>query len=603
MTDISNLSLPERMALIAKERQRKLEDAVRKREEEELNASTCSFRPQINKQSKAIDRALPLVDYFQNWISDRDLKLTSKRNESEAASPASPATNPRSAKLAEKWRTRDRSPSPPPEEPSFQPKINPKSASLQNDVPLPERLSSVAEERRSRLEELRRQKLLEEEEELKKSLSPDISLLNRVRGSNIEDDLYVRDKEAQERRLLKLTQQLHEEQAQYKPKINQRSRQLASNRNPASKSSSRNTSPGEKVMNPDDDPDLTFTPKINPTSSKIASGATPKGTPRTLYLYKKKSEIERSRESLASSLADRETVGCTFSPRITKKAKKASSSTPSFQTEGSIVSRTEAWKKKREQRVKNEKERLLEEELKECTFTPKRPQSKVQPPKKASLDQYYGVSSFVQRQQKARQLRDEQDPNKLVSNGSKWNGSLTKPQPFRFNNRDRNNESNNKPTTPVSNAFVVLDDVDPMQDVNINEWKARKKEKHEEESVQVSLTEKPWRTGTNIDIVDSPKSDRVKRKCGCCTTEFCQEMPDLDDIDFTDTQGRHAGELEFYKRLQQSRIKPEEPKTTWSPEVTVPKEFKFNQRPASGQISSLARPYSDGGRSVLNLDG
>ncbi|KAL0211763.1 hypothetical protein RCL1_005389 [Eukaryota sp. TZLM3-RCL] len=585
--DYSTLSLPERMALIAKERQKKHEEAVRKREEDELSSSKCSFRPQINKMSKTIERPMPLVDYFAQWLKDKDVRT---KTVEPPPIKSSPQINERSVKLAEKWRTRDPSPPSPQEEYPFRPAINHVSATMQRDGSLPERMTQIAEERRAKLEEARYQKLLEEEALLKQSLSPDISLINKVRGCPIEEDLYQRERLAQEKRLNQVSQQVAEEQLYHTPRINERSRHIAVQRKLSGAPSiiEKPISP-PRGPNPEEDPDLTFQPRVNPTSQRLDACNKPKNksVPRTEYLYSKKAEIERNREVLANSLKEREVAGCTFSPRITKKAKEK---TPQYKTESNLIERSYSWAKKREENIKHEKEKLLEEQLKECTFTPSRPS--LDPPKTPSkgIKDHYGVDEFIQRQAKARQLRDEQDPDKLISTGQNWSGDVTKPKPFKFNHTKGRSSSIGSKSRSEMSAFVVVDSIDPMNDVNIAEWKARRKDKASRESLVAEQIDKPWRTGTSIQGDASPKTDFSSRRCTCCNSNSCINEPQ--EIDFNDYSNRHAGELEYYKRVQLARKKPEETKTTWSPEVTRPVEFKFNQRPMEGSIPSLAKPVS-----------
>ncbi|KAL0235805.1 hypothetical protein GEMRC1_002387 [Eukaryota sp. GEM-RC1] len=534
------------------------------------------FRPQINKMSKTIERALPLLDYFENWIRERDSGIERKRNDTGPAITP-PSINQRSSKLADRWRSRDHSPTPPSEEFPFRPSINATSSSLKRETPLPERMAQVAEEKRNKLEEARKQRLLEEEESLKHTISSGTSLLSQIRGTPIEEDLYQREREAQERRLRTLASQMEQEDSLYTPKINDRSRFIATKLQGNPK---RSSPPSVSILDPQQDPDLTFSPRINRHSAELAANSKPVSTPRSHYLYSKRGEVSKTRDSLAISSVERETAGCTFSPRITRKAKDSNGT---FKTEGSVVSRTLAWKQRKEQKMLHEKEKLIEEQLKECTFTPNQQRRKqrgpgVRPNSEASLKKYYGVDEFLTRQQKARKIREEQDPERLISRGDNWNPEVTKPEPFKFvhsKEKLREDIANSPKRVNQDDVFVPFDDVDPNQDANMEEWKLRRREKVDSDNILYDKVEKPWRSS------DSPRVDLTRKRCSCCNGEECTNEPSF--IDFSDVTGRHAGELEFYKRLQLSRTRPEEPKESWSPKLTKPHEFRFNQRPMEGK--------------------
>ena len=147
------------------------------------------------------------------------------------------------------------------------------------------------------------------------------------------------------------------ERQDFKPKISPNSKRIAKRLENSTERLMKPCSPSPKVF---EEPDCYFQPIINKNSEKFDNRKQQSGE-RWESLYLMKDLIKDNREKLVESfnIVDPE---CTFKPRVKTQRDHVD--------QEKLVSRLNGWKNELEGRVAVKRKEMIEDELKNCTFSP-----------------------------------------------------------------------------------------------------------------------------------------------------------------------------------------------------------------------------------------
>jgi hypothetical protein len=324
------------------------------------------------------------------------------------------------------------------------------------------------------------------------------------------------------------------------------------------------------------DPNLTFKPHVNPRSvainnQKLARGEV--GADRNEYLFQKDEENKYRMEQARKRALDKEMEECTFQPNINRNSRDVVASSTR-----SVVARTEQWQKQRNARMRQEREAQDRKEMEECTFRPNI--GKYKPKKKKPHQDAYGIDQHIERQQVARQVKQEEEvPH---STGDGWTNKLTQPKEFSFNHKVKI-KSLSKPIT----AIVAEDE--------------RRKKKEQEESMYSEHALSPSHASTASAewmrrAAEKEMSESAHAAAGMVSPRYYAS--DALNVHTGTPRGR-TGEDAYVARMRAAREEKEQKSkaaasTTgenWKPGTTKPKEFKFSASKAL-RVKALHKPVS-----------
>lgn len=274
---------------------------------------------------------------------------------------------------------------------------------------------------------------------------------------------------------------------------------------------------------------------------------------------------------------EEEMQGCTFSPQTNPSRDHGSRI--------SVVQHSQMWNERRDEWRTQAQERILQEEMKECTFHPKttsheRPAYSTEPPAMPGADDSNnakGFDEFVLRQEAARQARAEAEVVPHCA-GKNWTRQTTKPQPFNFN-RSEKIRSLERPGKPeeVGKAKPPMYTMAPAQMMQFDE---------EGEPISQGSAMGP----------DTRVENRLKKFLNKYGSRRRGEEGEEDE-DNEDRQ--RGGEMGYYKRMAEARrIQAEKEEALnqvtgrkWKPVSTNPRAFHFHD-PARSQVTSLRKPVT-----------
>lgn len=191
--------------------------------------------------------------------------------------------------------------------------------------------------------------------------------------------------------------------------------------------------------------EVTFQPKINQKSKKIMrvlQSPTRKGSKKDAFgrLHEEAVSRNERRKKISSvkSREERELVGCTFKPKLSKSKQSFRKTNEENNGGESVHSRLATWEARRNaklERQRKEKEKLDNDPLAAgCTFAPKinkrsKAKSRVNTQRKARLSHKpsggrSGIEKFLERQRRGREERERKKDTPHM-NGSGWTGRTT----------------------------------------------------------------------------------------------------------------------------------------------------------------------------------
>ncbi|CUG92470.1 Hypothetical protein, putative [Bodo saltans] len=240
--------------------------------------------------------------------------------------------------------------------------------------------------------------------------------LQRRAGHSVSDDLYDDARRSREQRMRRATTP----PARATPRIDAVSEIIAAQL-PQS-SAQRLLVPKRSVVATIDAP---FAPSISKASARIASQRE-NNTPRHEVLHRDSYRRATRTHEQSASKAKSELENCTFHPIISTRAANS-------RLEASAFERMSKWQQRRDQRIEDERIKQLADEEKQCTFVPSTNPAKATV---VDIDIYggdgraWGFHDFVDRQQTARKMRDEEQHHVAASftDGSNWSRTTTRPQ-------------------------------------------------------------------------------------------------------------------------------------------------------------------------------
>lgn len=473
----------------------------------------------------------------------------------------------------------------------YQPQITQYAANLEREGDVGSRLYNKAfEYRAKRQEEIERQML--EIEQMAKgghssprrhgSYSYENTVEPEVRTLPIELDLHRREMERQQYRDQLMQEQQQEEANMHYPRINAMS-DLIAEKLPEN-SVQRLLKPRQVWEAPEDeeDPDLTFKPKVNPRSVEINNEKLARGevsADRNEYLYQKDEENKYRMEQARKRALDKEMEECTFQPNINRNSQSMPSSSHS------VVARTQQWQKQRNARMRAEREAQEKKEMENCTF---RPNIQDYKPKKThkKKDDNYGVDQHLERQKTARNNRQEETvPH---STGENWSNTLTKTQEFSFNHKVKI-KALSKPIGPIEAQIKIEQSKDELylQDSYGSSYCGRS-----ESMMSSGSASAEWMRRA----AEKEQSEQAHASAGMMSPRYYAS--DALNVHTGTPRGR-TGESTHVTRMKQARsekeLKEKSAKSTtgenWRGGTTKPKEFKFADSKAL-RVRALHKPVS-----------
>jgi len=367
-------------------------------------------------------------------ISDRSRKLAEKQDREGKIEDTLLAWKDKKKELQENKTAEEAD-----ERCPYQPQITQYAANLEREGDVGSRLYNKAfEYRAKRQEEIERQML--EIEQMAKgghssprrhgSYAYEHNVEAEPRTLPIELDLHRREMERQQYRDQLMQEQHQEEANMHYPRINAMSDLIAEKLPENSVQRLLKPKVVWEAPEDDEDPDLTFKPKVNPRSIEINNEKLARGevsADRNEYLYQKDEENKYRMEQARKRALDKEMEECTFQPNINRNSQSMPSSSHS------VVARTQQWQKQRNARMRAEREAQEKKEMENCTFRPTIRDYKPKKEKNKKKQDNYGVDQHLERQVSARNQRKEETvPH---STGEGWSNTLTKPQEFSFNHK------------------------------------------------------------------------------------------------------------------------------------------------------------------------
>lgn len=404
-----------------------------------------------------------------------------------------------------------------------------------------------------------------------------------IRTLPIELDLQRREAERQQMRDLYLMEREEEESLMHYPRINAMSDLIAQQL--PEDSVSRLLKPKTVWVAPpeDDDPELTFKPRVNTRSvainaEKLARGEV--GSDRNEYLYQKDEENKYRMEQARKRALDKEMEECTFQPNINRNSQNTASSSHS------VVARTLQWQKNRNARMRQEREQQEKKEMEDCTFKPNissyKPK-KAAAKKKKKTEDYYGVDAHLSRQAEARKLKEDAAtiPH---STGDAWTNELTKPEEFKFNHKGIKVKALTKPITQQGAEAEIEHKAELAMLRNREQYSASR-------SIASSgAASAEWMKRS----LEKEQSEQLHASQGMNSPRFYAS-----DAAGTGTPRGRTGEDGHVARMRAAREEKAAKEAAasgptgskWNPEKTQPVEFEFHDT-RSLRVKSLYKPVS-----------
>jgi len=194
-------------------------------------------------------------------------------------------------------------------------------------------------------------------------------------------------KKSRERLLRKKTAKTPDSSFSFKPMISKKSSALASRMGKSFERLTRSPTPEVFEI---EDPECCFKPLVNSKSSKLDNRQkhnSKKKLDRCEALYELSNFYQERRKFLIEQNTFDSDQNCTFQPKKKVDFEK-------------LVSKLNGWATDRDERLKLTRDRELQDEIEECSFTPE-----IHPPKKFAqkdLKEFKGVKQFLKRQEEAR---------------------------------------------------------------------------------------------------------------------------------------------------------------------------------------------------------
>lgn len=445
---VREVAVQDRLMEISREREQKLKKA--RDEAAKTTDPDATFKPEINLASRRLNRTGSVDQLCNNWAEEVKRKTEKERQDQQKEKEAqfkSPSLSKRSEKLAARLRAghkarvedallerdhvlkqiRQRM-----SEIEFQqqtplsPQITEKAASMVRDGDVSERLYQLSRERQQRLDAIREEKARQALASARPQTAP-----SPDRGVRVEHELLRRGMEAEEKRE-RMRQKIEEqERTQHSPRINPYSLELEQ-RQPLTASERLLSTPTPRYSpTPEDGPEYTFKPHINPHSKKLVEGRARSGQDLINSLMAIPKAKEKKREAEQRKREEEEEKKCTFRPDV-KRANRF----PSVRARSNvpIVDRLLQWGEKRREELKHQKTRQEMAAEAELTFHPTFDPPPEIPRLPSDGRQPYGIDTFLERQAKAREARKLASTVPHVT-GENWTPGPTKPQEFRFHSR------------------------------------------------------------------------------------------------------------------------------------------------------------------------
>eukprot|EP00761_Pharyngomonas_kirbyi_P013056 gb/GECH01013083.1/.p1 GENE.gb/GECH01013083.1/~~gb/GECH01013083.1/.p1 ORF type:complete len:677 (+),score=182.43 gb/GECH01013083.1/:1-2031(+) len=441
----------ERLFQVYKMREENL-DKARQELESEIKEK-YNFKPSISSKAKSTSGREDVASVNQEWIQQKEAKLEQKRREAqeeERGQLSDPALSKGTMKIIDRIKTRQKEKMPPEDnlinrqqqaqqafwdkiETEYReknpgtPRITPAAAKIQRTGEVSDRLYQLSFELKDKKEQLVQEQLAQEKEQFQFKPRVNHSEIERIFPT--EDDYWRRRIERTE---IPASEDTEKSEGLYRPQLNPVSEEIAA-RLPQ-KTRDRLFQPKMNTMRGFQDPSCTFSPRINDRSRELS---TEKEDQRDIVqdLYSKEQKRRERLEALRKEMEESELKECTFSPRKPGSTEEKSESEyeKKLTARGTnIIDRARKWKKKREEKLRYEREESIKKEMAECTFQPniireRDNLSETLDSIQTDDSEIIGFDEFVERQELARRKRQEAEKS-VFTTGDSWRPRRTTPK-------------------------------------------------------------------------------------------------------------------------------------------------------------------------------